>query len=436
MLCAVNPPSRQVSPEPASAALQQEPEFPVEHRRGAFLLLFACLISMGMGQSLMFAVLPPVARNMGLSELQVGAIFAVSAVLWVIGSPYFGRRSDRWGRRPAIILGLTAYGVSMTAFGLAVLAGLNGWVSLLLAYGLMVFSRSIFGLFGSATVPAAQAYIADRSAPHERAAQLTTLTAAFGLGVTLGPGLVSLLTVFGLVAPFFGVALLGFISALVVALFLREQRPPREQRDRRHQLGRFDARIRPFLAVGIMIGVCQASTMQTAGFYAIDVLGISVEESARRVGIALMGTAGAALFSQLIIVRRLHPAPRTMMLAGASCGLLAFLFLILGSSYATLFAGLMLMGFTFGLVQPGAVTGASLTVGLGQQGAVTGIMATTGATGMIFAPFIGMPLYQWFPQAPYIFNLILVCLALAFVLVNPHIRRARPELHRNRREVT
>lgn len=391
---------------------------------------------MGMGQSLMFAVLPPVARNMGLSELQVGAIFAVSAVLWVIGSPYFGRRSDMWGRRPAIILGLTAYGISMIAFGLAVMAGLNGWVSLLVAYGLMVGARSIFGLFGSATVPAAQAYIADRSAPHERAAQLTTLTAAFGLGVTLGPGMVSVFTVFGLVAPFFAVAALGFLSALVVALFLQEQRPPREQRTRPHHLSRLDPRIRPFLAVGIMIGICQASTMQTAGFYAIDVLGMSVEESARRVGIALMGTAGAALFSQLVIVRRLHPAPRTMMLTGASCGLLAFLFLILGGSYGTLFVGLMLMGFTFGLVQPGAVTGASLTVGLGQQGAVTGLMATTGATGMIFAPFVGMPLYTWFPQAPYMFNLILICLALAFVVLNPHIRRARPDLQNNRGEIS
>ncbi len=400
---------------------------PADNRRRPFLLLFVCLISVGMGQSLMFAVLPPIARSMGLSELKVGAIFAVSAVLWVIGSPYWGRRSDSWGRRPVIILGLSAYAVSMAVFGLAVHAGLTGLLGLLAAYAFMVIGRSVFGLFGSATVPAAQAYIADRTTPVERAAQLTTLGAAFGLGVTLGPGLVSVLLVFGLVAPFFAVAAMGLVSALVVARFLPEQRRPREQRQSRGRLRTLDPRIRPFLAVGIMLGICQASTMQTAGFYAIDVLGMSTEQSARWVGIALMGTAGAALFAQLVIVRRLRPPPRTMMGIGASCGLVSFLFLIFGASYGTLFAGLMMLGFTFGLTQPGALAGASLSVGMHEQGAVTGLMATTGAIGVIFAPFVGMPLYKLLPQAPYMLNLMLAGIALAFVLMHPHIRRQRPE---------
>ncbi len=395
-------------------------------QRGAFSLLFFCLISVGMGQSLMFAVLPPVARSMGLTELQVGAIFAISAVLWVLGSPFWGRRSDHWGRRPVIITGLCGYAVSMVAFGLCVQAGLSGWLALWPAYLLMIASRSIFGAFGSATMPAAQAYIADRTPPADRAARLTILGAAFGLGVTLGPGLVALLLPLGLMVPFYAVGVLGALSALVMRLKLPEIRPPKPHAGSVRRIRALDSRLLPFLLVGIVIAISQASTMQTAGFYAIDVLGMEVEQSARFVGLALMGTAGCALFAQLVIVRMLRPLPRTMMAAGVFCGFLAFATLVLGESAVSMFVALMALGFTFGLTQPGAVAGASLCAGADQQGAVTGLMNTTGAIGVIFAPFVGMPLYQWLPQAPYVLNMLLAALALVFVLLHPRIRDARP----------
>ena len=63
-----------------------------ERRRG-MILLFICLMALGMGQSLFFAIFPPVARDLGLNEVQVSAIFTLSAVLWVIMSPFWGRRS-------------------------------------------------------------------------------------------------------------------------------------------------------------------------------------------------------------------------------------------------------------------------------------------------------------------------------------------------------
>ncbi len=399
---------------------------PARSHRRAFVLLFVCLISVGMGQSLMFAVLPPVARNMGLSELQVGAIFAVSAVLWVLASPVWGRRSDAWGRRPVIITGLCGYSASMVAFGICVQAGMSGWLALLPAYALMIASRAIFGLFGSATVPAAQAYIADRTAPADRAARLTVLGAAFGLGVTLGPGLVSLLLPLGFVAPFYAVSLLGLLSAIAVGVWLPERVTPREHRQVPARVRALDPRVRPFLLVGIIMGISQASTMQTAGFYAIDVLGMSVAESARSVGLALMGTAGCAMFAQLVVVRRLRPLPRTMMGAGAACGLVAFTMLVFGNSYPMMVSALMMLGFTFGMTQPGAVAGASLSVGMDQQGAVTGLMNTTGAIGVIFAPFVGMPLYQLMPQAPYMLNTLMAVAAIGIVLFHPRIRHLRP----------
>lgn len=407
------------------SVLSERPGSAAPSQRRAFLLLFASLISVGMGQSLMFAILPPVARNLGLSEVQVGAIFAVSAVLWVLASPFWGRRSDMWGRRPIILTGLLGFAVSMALFGACVQASLAGWLALLPAYVLMIASRSIFGLFGAATIPAAHAYVADRTEPEERATHIAMQGAAFGLGVTLGPGVVSLLLVFGLVAPFYGVAALAFLGALLVARGLPEQAPPQSHRRPRRRMSPFDPRVMPFMVVGILLGIVQATAMQTVGFYAIDILGMSIEESARSVGYALMGTAGAGLFVQLVVIRLFKPLPRTMMSVGALCGMIAFGVLVFGNSYPMLFTAMVLLGLAFGLIRPGTSAGASLAVSGREQGAVAGLMNTTGAIGVIFAPFVGMSLYQLMPRAPYVLDLVLMAAALAFVVLRPPVRRRR-----------
>lgn len=410
---------------PADAAARHSQPHDARGFRRAVLLLFAGLLSIGMGQSLMFAILPPVARNLGLTEVQVGSIFAVSALLWVLASPFWGRLSDIWGRRPLILVGLIGYTVSMASFGLCVQAGLSGWIALLPAYVLMIVTRAIFGLFGAATVPAAQAYVADRTQPHERATYIAMQGAAFGLGITLGPGFVSLLLVFGLIAPFYAIAALGLVGVLAVLLGVPEQAPRQRQPRSGKVMSPLDARVRPFILVGIALGIGQATAMQTAGFYAIDVLGMSIEQSARSVGLALMGTAGAALFMQLVVIRQLKPTPATMMRVGSVFGMAGFVLLMLGESFAVMFVAMMLLGFGFGLARPGTIAGASLAVGSHEQGAVAGLMNTTGALGTVFAPVVGMWLYQWLPRAPYVLDLVLLAAGLALLHRHPQTRRLR-----------
>ncbi|MCC6917700.1 MAG: MFS transporter [Alphaproteobacteria bacterium] len=201
------------------------PTTPAQRRR-AFQILFLSLMCLGIGQAGMFAVLPPISRQLGLSEFQTGAIFAVSATIWVFSSAYWGARSDRWGRRPMIVLGLAAFAVSTGFFAVSIDLGLAGWLSIAVVYPMMVASRSIYGIFGSAGFPAAQGYIADRTAPAERTNALANLNAAFGLGTTAGPGVIAALAVLGTVAPFYFVAALGGISAFVIWRFLPERTAP------------------------------------------------------------------------------------------------------------------------------------------------------------------------------------------------------------------
>jgi MFS family permease len=164
-----------------------------ERRRAFHLLLFPCMMMIGVGNSMLFAILPPIAREMRLPDVGVGAVFALSATCWVFISPYWGRVSDRRGRKPIIALGLAAFAVSMGCIALIAWAGLAGLLSAWATLIGLISARMIFGVVGSATMPAAQAYVADRTDPSERTDQIAALSAAFSLGAALGLGVCGML---------------------------------------------------------------------------------------------------------------------------------------------------------------------------------------------------------------------------------------------------
>ena len=80
----------------------------------------------GMGQSLVFAILAPLGREVQLGELQITSIIAISALIFGVGAPRWGRFSDRVGRKPIIITGLLGYTVGTLLFTSVFYAGLTG----------------------------------------------------------------------------------------------------------------------------------------------------------------------------------------------------------------------------------------------------------------------------------------------------------------------
>jgi len=197
-------------------------------RNRQFHLLFVSLLVIGAGNSMLLSVAPPLVRELGLSDSSVSWIFSLSAVLWVITSPYWGRSSQRVGRKPIAALGLAGYAASMAAFGTVVLLGLSGLLAGVWLFSLLMLARAIFGAFGSATSPAAQAYVADRTTQRERTEQLAGLSAAFAVGQAFGPGICAALAAkLGLVFPIALVAVLAAATAFAVWRYLPENTPPK-----------------------------------------------------------------------------------------------------------------------------------------------------------------------------------------------------------------
>src|SRR5689334_2872402 len=143
------------APEPL-AAPPAAPNAPIGRNR-QFRLLWTCMLVIGAGNSMLLSVAPPLVRQLHLGDSTVGWIFSLSALLWVFASPYWGRLSDTIGRKPTIAFGLGAYAVSMASFGMMVMFGLSGVTAGMQLSLSLIAARAIFGAFGSAASPSAQA---------------------------------------------------------------------------------------------------------------------------------------------------------------------------------------------------------------------------------------------------------------------------------------
>jgi MFS family permease len=395
------------------------------HRR-AFRILFVGLVCIGMGQSVLFSTLPPAARELGLTPFRISTIFATSATLWVFVSPWWGRRSDVVGRRPIILSGLLGYALSMALVATTITLGRAAVLPVALVYPCLVASRSIFALLGSGTGPASQAYVADRTTHAERTAGVAFLNAAMGLGETMGPGFGSMLAVFGLAAPLYFAAGLAVASAGLLWAFLPEEGSPHASARRNvPPLGLLDVRVLPFLGIAAALQAVRATTTITLSLFFQDTLGLDAATTVRDAGIGFVVLAASGLFSQLVIVQRLHPSARAMLRTGVPLMLVAFAVLVAGHSLPTYLAALAALGLGLGLVRPGTSAGASLSVGIDEQGAVAGVMGGLAVVGNVVAPMVATTLYQLDHRAPYALSLAIMAAALAIVVASPRVRGLR-----------
>lgn len=378
-----------------------------------------------MGQTIVFSVLPPLARDIGLSNFQVGAIFMISAGAWVFLGPRWGRRSDARGRKPFILIGMIGFAMSMTLFAGVIQLGLAGVLSGLPLYLLMIVTRSLYGIIGSAGPPAAQAYIADRTSRTDRTAGIAGFTAAFGFGAMLGPSFGAVTILIGPTAPFFAAALLAAAMSVTVFVFLPERTGPKE-RKRGARVKLTDARLIPFFAFALTFSIINAIPIQTIAFYFIDRLGFSTEAAPGYVSIGLTAGAMASLFAQLFIVQRLRfPPARLMRIAPALMVAGHTLIWLTGDLWPVVF-GMLISGLGAGLAIPAATSATSLAVTPEEQGAAIGLANSAGAAGFIVSPVLGFWLYTFAPQAPYYFTTALAALLLVFAWKSAAVGNAVP----------
>jgi MFS family permease len=399
-------------------------------RRKAFRLLFLCLMATGIGNNMLFAILPPLARELEVAEYWVGSIYTVSATLFMMMTPIWGALSDRRGRKPLIIFGLSAFAASTLVFGAAAWAGESGWAPPLMAIFAMAVARALFGSFGSATNPSAQAYVADRTSPDERTEALAGLTAAFGLGAVIGPTLAATFVEWIGVAQFMVmISIIVAGGAIAIWRFLPENSPPTVHSRPINPLKQFafgaDPRLLPFMIFGALIWITQSLSLSTLAFFTIDALGLTPEEGLQMSSIALATGAGALIVAQLVVIPAMKASPRVLMSWGALIFVVGSLFMVIAPNYGGIVFAYLLTSFAFGLARSGFVGGASVSVTPEEQGRAAGLTTATAGLGFIIGPVGGLYMYHQLGHfSPYIAAAALSLIAAALAWFHPGIAQA------------
>ena len=191
----------------------------MDKNRKNITILFFTLVVVMMGFGMVIPILPFYIEAFGASGGELGALMSTYAVMQFIFSPIWGGISDRYGRKPVLMVGVLGFAISQLFFGLST----QLWM--------LFAARIMAGVLSSATLPTALAYIGDSTGERERGGGMGLMGAAMGIGMVIGPGIAGLLAEGALSTPFFLAAGLSILALLLVWAFLPESLAPEERVD-------------------------------------------------------------------------------------------------------------------------------------------------------------------------------------------------------------
>lgn len=410
-------------------------------------ILFMVMLVAAAGNTAMQSALPAIASELDMPDVWVSLAFSWSALLWVITAPKWARMSDRRGRKQLMSVGVIGFVASMGMCGVVLWMGLAGMIGPVITFILFAVFRSLYGGFGSAAPPAVQAYVAARTERSERTKALSMLASSFGVGTVIGPATAHYLLFppFGLAGPLIMFALFGVGVLIALHLHLPNDTPRFAARgavaaypnsasmnspdaeevegqaldaalpDAEILLPWRDERMVSWLIAGLIGGHAQAIILGVVGFLVRDRLGLHERpwEAVQASGSVMLIGAMATLLAQWGLIPMLSLAARSSVLLGSALALVGILLTGVSYDFYGISTGFAIASLGFGLFRPGFTAGASLAVRRHEQGDVAGKIASINGAAYVFAPAVGVALFNWWEPATF----ILIATALLFLLI-------------------
>lgn len=373
---------------------QAEPVSPPASRFAlAFIFITMLVDTIGLG--LIIPVTPAIIKELTGDTLSAAAgwggwLMFVFALMQFLCAPLIGNLSDRYGRRPVLIVSLIALAVDYT---------ITGWAPTI---WWLFLGRFLSGVAG-ATYPTVNAYIADVSPPEKRAANFGLTGAAFGVGFILGPALGGVIGEhFGPHAPFFAAAGIALLNALFGLVVLKESLPPAQRRPFEvgranplgalKSLGRFPM-MYGLLGVGVLLQLAHDSLPATWTYYTMLKFNWGPGDVAwSLVGVGVTTAVSFAVLPRLVVPRLGEGGAVYFGLFFAALGYAVYAFAV---APWMMYAGMVVWALG-GAGGPALNAIMSHAVPANQQGELMGARGSLDSITSIIAPLMMTGLFKYF----------------------------------------
>lgn len=376
------------------------------------LILSAVMFFVMVGFGIIIPVLPFYAEELGATPTQLGLLMATYSLMQFIFSPFWGRVSDRIGRKPVIMIGISGLALSFLLLALST----QLWM--------LFAARIIGGFLSAANMPTVTAYVADITSDDDRGKGMGMIGASVGLGFVFGPAIGGIFSDISLSAPFYVSAVSSGITFLFVTFVLKESlqkdSQPAVQRKKTSMLSALKGVTGMLFFMQFFVSISMAGLEATFAYFAAE----RAEIGTVQLGyiFMIMGLAGAFVQGGLVGKMTKKFGEGVVIQIGIIISAIGFGLILLIDSFATATIFLTIFAIGNGLIRPSVSSLLTKKSTIG-HGSTTGLLSSFDSLGRIIGPPLGGALFSVFIGLPYIAGIFLSI--IAFVLYRMYKAKAK-----------
>lgn len=390
----------------------------IKNNRNLLIIALIALVNM-LGYGIIIPILYAYSKKFGLSDFQNGLLFASFSICQFIATPIIGRLSDKYGRRPMLLMSISGTALSFFIMAFAP----NAWF--------LFLARALDGITAG-NIPVAFAVISDSTKPEDRAKAFGLIGAAFNFGFVFGPAVAAFTVGFGEAIPFIIAGIITLIAVLLTAIYLPEtNKHMGEVKQGKlfdfpklwHTL--FDPNIGVTFVISLIFFLAFSCAI-IYGFQPFTMHVLHISQSQNAVLFTVFGTVG--LISQSFLVQRISKVLGMKKAFTTAIFFTAVSFILMFFSHALplFIAASIILALFNSVVQTLLPAILSQEADAKSQGSIMGLNASYQSIGMIVGPILGGAVAEKISiSSPFIIGsvLVLICFFLSFQVLRPGVRK-------------
>lgn len=388
-----------------------------KQNRTLLIVALVAVVNM-LGYGIVFPLLYGYSKKFGLSDFDNGLLFAVFSVCQFIATPIIGRLSDKYGRRPMLLVSI--FGTALSFITMAFAPNV----------AFLFIARALDGLTAG-NIPVIFAIVSDTTKPEGRAKAFGLIGSAFSFGFIFGPAIAAATVRFGSGVPFMIAAGIAVVATILTALYLPETNPSLGEVKKAPlfdfpKMWRtlFDPNVGVTFIITLVFFLAFACAL-LYGFQPFTLNVLKMSESANAALFTMFGVVG--FIAQTFLVGRTTKFLGTKKAFSIGLVMTAVSFLVMFSSRSVIpfVLGAVILALFNSLVQTLIPTILSQEADAKSQGTIMGLNASYQSIGMIFGPILGGFAASFTPALPFLVGAVLVlgCFVLSKQVMRPGVRK-------------